>query len=1190
MKRLYLILYLVCLAIPGLAEQISREQALRQAQQFLRQRGLPSSVSLAETQMSRNRAQGKIQPDYYYVFNAGQNQGYVIVSGDDRTPEILGYSLSGSFDINHIPDNMAAWLQGYANQIKYIQDHNLQVVKSAATRSGGKVDVTPFLTSHWDQNSPYSDDCAFTLTGVGTIKAVTGCVATAMSQVMYYYKHPAQTLAEIPAYMVTYNGNIPYTFSAVPAGTTFDWGNMLDSYPVNPKAGTEVQRAAVAKLMSVSGKSVKMLYSNSGSSASNNAVPPALISYFGYDETAVDRQRDYYNDKEWDDIIYQEIASKRPVIYGGSTAKNEGHTFILDGYQGDGYYHVNWGWGQLSTSPDGYFLLSAMVATVEGPGGFSDAYNYSQSAVVGIAHEGKTVSEIPKAATTLLNINGGTDPVTISKDTPFIVNYGIVSRMIKTYDFIFNVGLFKDNVFQNTVGAINIKISGLATNHYNSNMSATVSLSSLAPGNYQIIPVSKEYGTDTWYQNERSAEFFINVEVTSTEIKLSLGKAETEPSTDPQPEVSQADRDEVAGLYSAQKKAIDEKIAALVSINTSLKDIAQVLSQKRDALQALNSKVAAIDEKLKSEYLTAEQKQSYLSQLNALNLQISAQITNYNAAVEEFNAIQSRCSSLYTTLNTLLSTVNTEAAAVSSITTKAALEASKAKVAEITAQQTECNVSDETAKTTALESATAGITVTEVESGLTTLETSIDAAIAVAKQAEQDDKDKEKLEESKKSLQDSYDNLKTDLAAKQLTMTGNENTIAWLETGIQKAQDAIAPVEKKIAEIKESLNNDMLSAEQKEKFQSRLLALDKAKSAYADDLKTLETKLAAVKKANEELKVKLETIANLISTQVEAIKNITTTDELSKAQADREDVEAQLGIISPADVEKDLQSVSVELTNLNLSFNGVTKDLAKMEDEVGMAGKLTKAQEECQTAVNSLDEVIKAHQGYWAVLKEAQDELKAKITEISDVIVALKDQYADIEQKLQELIAKQSSTHAGNDVIANLQERLKLLSDNLTTLESQYQQMSDMIAQLEDHLEPYAALIEKATNARDKIQELLPSATVADDVERMTELADLTANELSTDGANFYYQYVEDYDTVLNILNIYIGNINTVYTEANNLEADIEYETTSIQRVAIDESEVFGRYDMKGNRVDSTYKGMQIIKLKNGKTIKLNVK
>ena len=434
---------------------------------------------------------------------------------------------------------------------------------------------------------------------------------------------------------------------------------------------------------------------------------------------------------------------------------------------------------------------------------------------------------------------------------------------------------------------------------------------------------------------------------------------------------------------------------------------------------------------------------------------------------------------------------------------------------------------------------------------------------------------------------DNTDILKTDDI---FELSGNENTIAWLETGIQKAQDAIAPVEKKIAEIKESLNNDMLSAEQKEKFQSRLLALDKAKSAYADDLKTLETKLAAVKKANEELKVKLETIANLISTQVEAIKNITTTDELSKAQADREDVEAQLGIISPADVEKDLQSVSVELTNLNLSFNGVTKDLAKMEDEVGMAGKLTKAQEECQTAVNSLDEVIKAHQGYWAVLKEAQDELKAKITEISDVIVALKDQYADIEQKLQELIAKQSSTHAGNDVIANLQERLKLLSDNLTTLESQYQQMSDMIAQLEDHLEPYAALIEKATNARDKIQELLPSATVADDVERMTELADLTANELSTDGANFYTQYADGYDTVLKILNIYIGNINTVYTEASSLEADVEYETTSIQRVAVDETEVMGRYDMKGNRVDSTYKGMQIIKLKNGKTIKLNVK
>ena len=125
MKRLLLILSLVCFAVLGRAEQITREQALRQAQQFLSQRGMTSSLKMAETPLSRHRAQGQIKPDYYYVFNAGQNQGFVIVSGDDRAEAILGYATSGSFDVDRIPSNMAAWLQDYADQIKWIQDHNI---------------------------------------------------------------------------------------------------------------------------------------------------------------------------------------------------------------------------------------------------------------------------------------------------------------------------------------------------------------------------------------------------------------------------------------------------------------------------------------------------------------------------------------------------------------------------------------------------------------------------------------------------------------------------------------------------------------------------------------------------------------------------------------------------------------------------------------------------------------------------------------------------------------------------------------------------------------------------------------------------------------------------------------------------------------------------------------------------------
>ena len=133
-------------------------------------------------------------------------------------------------------------------------------------------------------------------------------------------------------------------------------------------------------------------------------------------------------------------------------------------------------------------------------------------------------------------------------------------------------------------------------------------------------------------------------------------------------------------------------------------------------------------------------------------------------------------------------------------------------------------------------------------------------------------------------------------------------------------------------------------------------------------------------------------------------------------------------------------------------------------------------------------------------------------------------------------------------------------------------------------------MIEKATKTRTQLQDALTYATTADDVDNMTELAGNVSNELSKDGINFYNQFLDSYEIVLDNLNTYIDDINTVYTQANTLQADVEYETTSIQRVAIDESEVLGRYDMKGNRVDSTYKGMQIIRLKNGKTVKINNK
>lgn len=998
MKRLLLILSFVCFTISTWAGRISRDQALHKAQQFLSQKGLPSSLTSAETQMSRHRAQGSIQPDYYYIFNAGQNQGFVIVSGDDRTPEILGYSLSGSFDIDNLPPAMEALLNHYSEEMRQIQEGRAV----AAVRRASHPSVSQMMTVKWNQGDPYNRK---TMTGYYTdgkpFQCVTGCVATAMAQVLYHQHFVDKTQAEIPGYQnpLIYKEGTGY-MNAVPAGSVLDWGNMVDSY--NGKE-TEAQKDAVASLMMYCGVAVHMQYAYEESSASVSDIPEALKTYFGYNRGTRYVTRSSYSAEGWDNLIYNEIASGRPVIYGGLDKNNGGHAFILHGYDGNGRYAINWGWGGYE---DNYFMLDDLTPPSQGTGGGSGGYNYDQDAVIYLTKEDGTFKEdviatVSGAAIGDVDFDNFVIPTGQNYQASRNNKGGCILGMAFTYTsdlaniYAFDLGYGIQNSDGNLMGDV-VALRQKWDLKQGQNRTTATGTSNFAPslseGTYYIKAYSRENGTTDWSVCKDADKFAVKMVVSSSAMKFEVVDIST-PDPEPQPEVTQAELDELAGLYAAQKTAINDKRTALASNDAKLSAISQALSQKYAEIEALQI-ISAIENKLNSEYLTTDEKKTYHDELEALKNKREPLFSEYTIANEELLSLLTKSASLMSTLNNLLTTLFMEAAKVSSITTTAELTASQTTLADITTQQSDCNVAAETAKITALETRVATISATEVENGLLALESTIDAA---------------------------------------------------MEAGLE---------------------------------------------AY------------------------------------------------EKQQAE----------------------------------------------------KLAKAKEDCQLVINSLEEVINAHKGYWAVLKDAQDELKAKMTEISDVIAALKDQYADIEQKLQELIAKQSSTHAGNDVIANLQERLKSLSDNLATLESQYQQMSDMIAQVGDNLEPYAALIEKATNARDKIQELLPSATAADDVERMTELADLTANELSTDGANFYNQYADGYDTVLKNLNTYIGNINYVYTEANNLEAAVEYETTSIQRVAIDESKVWGRYDMKGNRVDSTYKGVQIIRLKNGKTIKLNNK
>ena len=1183
MKRFILILFSVCFVMTGWAEQITREQALRQAQSFFSQNGKGGSLSAAETAMSKARKRSQQVPDYYYVFNAGEDQGYVIVSGDDRTAPILGYSYHGSFDVDKIPCNMAAWLQGYADQIKYIQEHP----EVAVTRGDvpTHADISPMISTQWDQVSPYND----LLPTIGSKRCVTGCGPTAMAQIMNYHGAPA-SCPSIPGYTSTTNSLV---CESLPA-TTFNWSNMSSD------------NAEVAKLMKYCAYAVHADFGVDGTSSSTDMICKAFTDYFGYGNGIATAFRQFYSDVDWDQLIYSELANGRPVFYSGQSAVSTigGHFFILHGYTvqgGLGYYSVNWGW---SGTDDGLFLLNVMDPSVFGSG---NGFNYNQAAILGISTENVKIAENPVLTAADVYVGPANADPSISQSTEYVgtrdgsgnVEFALYlsyySTLLYSYTFDLGYALMQDGAIIGSVYEFypNCVFSGTGAG-IGAYAYPFVLGAGLANGDYQIKLACKESGSD-WQICKDADDHVISVRVADTNITFKVGAL----SPTPTPEVTEAELQELKGLYTAQKTAISNKITTLGSNDTKLAAVAQVLTQKKTALDSVTELISAIEDKLKSNYLTADQKKSYGDELDALKTKSTALTSQYNAAKQELTTLQSNSATMTATLNSLLSTVNTEEAAVASITTKEALDASKAKVAEITTQQSGCDVSAETTKVTALEKTASGISVSETQTALMTLEGNIDTTIEAAKKAEQDVKDKEKLEADKKTLQEAFDNLKTVLSAKQDVVAANEKSIAVLESAVKDAQNLTASAESEIAAIRESLKSDMLSTEKKTELEGKLKTLDNAKSAYADAVQALSDKLDDDKKSTEEQKVKLEEIEKTINSQIQSIKDISTTDDLTNAQTVEQNAATQLDGVNVAGIEKDLLSLKAELEKLSLT--ATLEGISSLEDEVSkaiadgkeeyekqQAEKLAKAKEECQDAFQQLDEIIKSHQKKYDELKDIHEELKAKMKEIDEAIAKLKKQYADIEKTLDELIAKQ--TRADDDPIAKLQEGLKKLAENISLLEEQHQQIADQISELDTEIQQYSAVIETAKQTYSQLQSSLASATAIADVENLTTSVTKASDTLTSDGAIAHNLYAGHCSTVIDNLNILINNVNTVVKQANSLETGVQEAVTGIQRVTVDESEVVSRYDMKGNRVDSTYKGMQIIRLKNGKIIKMNVK
>lgn len=456
MKNNRLLLFAGSLLMPMVV--MAGPRSFQQAKAIAEKQAALLGVTIDQKAMTKARKQGSkgeitLSQQSYYVFPNANSKGFTIVSGDDRLPEIVGYSSQGSYDENNLPEGFVSFMKAYQNLYNKVNLGDAEALKNLAeikawrnkknASAASTSAVAPLLRNiEWDQTSPYNNMCPkYDSVHV----AATGCVATAMAQVMAYYKYPKQLKADIPGYVNRWNG-IPMEIPTITREEgVYDWDNMLPKYNKEANA-TQQQKDAVAKLMYHCGAAVKMSY---GPESAASVSASKLAKYFGYDaDLMMDLSRSSFTLDKWMQIIDTELAAGRPVLYGGQ-ASDGGHQFVCDGKDGEGLYHINWGW---SGSQNGYFDLSLLNPEKggTGSGNSTEGYNRLCSMTIGIAPDNGVVDAPLATAPDIKAMNYGFLETT-TKDTrenpdeafDFWLDYGLGNQTYQAFSGYVALGILQ---------------------------------------------------------------------------------------------------------------------------------------------------------------------------------------------------------------------------------------------------------------------------------------------------------------------------------------------------------------------------------------------------------------------------------------------------------------------------------------------------------------------------------------------------------------------------------------------------------------------------------------------------------------------------------------------------------------------------------------------------------------------------
>ncbi len=388
-KTITLIIGLLCTSIITWArtpqEACAVASAFIQAQneakgERLKAKGERIPVELAFTQYQVDQTTPAV-----YVFNS-TDEGFVLVSAEDEARAVLGYSDNGRFDANNIPENMQFWLQMYADELRRLGEEAKGAVsdrsekgdeeKKAIRREakGERLEtsaetyptISPILgKTIWGQGEPFNNKCP----EINGERTATGCVATALSQIMYVHKYPTKGTGSYSYTTETKKLEVSADFGS----TTYDWANMIPDYT---GSYTTTQADAVATLMYHVGVAAEMDYTVESSGAVSSIALAALTKYFGYDKAINVLPKDFMTEDGLLQAIATDLQAGRPVYFSGVTVAQEGHAFVCDGMKSDGYLHINWGWNGMA---NGYFAISALAPEVQGTGGSASNLAFTES-------------------------------------------------------------------------------------------------------------------------------------------------------------------------------------------------------------------------------------------------------------------------------------------------------------------------------------------------------------------------------------------------------------------------------------------------------------------------------------------------------------------------------------------------------------------------------------------------------------------------------------------------------------------------------------------------------------------------------------------------------------------------------------------------------------------------------------------